>query len=71
MAEHDIILTSFVANLSQTREHFLDTMCKRNVREGTESFATIGAVFLEILRKDWRGEYPPTRAQVKTFDLVT
>ena len=54
MAEHDVTLTSFVANISQALEQFMHTMCKRKVREGTESFATIGAVVLEILRKHQR-----------------
>ena len=51
-AEHDVTLTSFVAILSSALEQFLNIMCKRNVREGIESFATIGAVVLEILQKD-------------------
>ena len=54
MAELDVTLTSFVANLSQALEQFLDSTCNRNVQEGTESLAMIGAVVLEILRKDWR-----------------
>ena len=49
MGEHDVTLTSFMANLSYALEQFLDIKCKNNVREGTESFATIGAVVLEIL----------------------
>ena len=36
-----------------------DTMWKRNVREGTESFATIGAVVLEILLTRGEGENRP------------
>ena len=52
IAEHDVTLTSFVANLTWALEEFLNIMCKRNVREGIESFATIGAVVLEILQKD-------------------
>ena len=42
----------FVTIPSKALEQFLNTMCKSNVREGAESFATIGAVVLEILRKD-------------------
>ena len=46
-----------------------DTICKRNVREGTESVATIGAVVLEILRKEHKEgaqiSPPPTRVRVK------
>ena len=51
MPEHDVTLTSFVANLSEAMEQFLNMMCKKNIREGTERFATIGAVVLEILQK--------------------
>ena len=71
MTEHDVTLTSFVGNLSQVLEQFLDTMCKKNVREETESLMTIGAVILKISRKDWRegGKKisSPTRARVKGF----
>ena len=64
MAEHDVILTSFVANLSETLEQFSNTMCTRNVREITESVATIGAAVLEILQR-LKNSPPPTRARVK------
>ena len=50
-------------------------VCKRNVREGTESFATIGAVVFEILQKDRRGGTKnspyPTRARVNLTSEVT
>ena len=64
MAEHDVTLTSFVANLSHAAKQFLDTLCKMNVREGTESFATISTVILEILREDFGGGVgtTPTRS---------
>ena len=55
MAECDVTLMLFVTNLSQVAEIFFGAMCKKSLQEGTESFETIGAVVLEILRADWRG----------------
>ena len=49
MAEHDVTLMLFVANVAWALEQFLGTLCKRNIREGTENFARIGAAVLDIL----------------------
>ena len=64
MVVHDVTLTSFMGNLSSALEQFVNIMCKRNVREGTESFTTTGAVVLEILQKTRGAKIPPTRARV-------
>ena len=42
-------------NLGSGKKKKMDARFKRTVWEGIEIFATIDAVFLEILRKDWRG----------------
>ena len=52
--EHDVTLTSLLADLSQERT-FLRTGCKIDVSVGTESFVTIRLLVQKLLQKNERG----------------
>ena len=53
--EHDVTLTSFVADLSYLGLSNFDRLCGNDAREGAESLALIIAFFKEISQEYERG----------------
>ena len=53
--EHDVTLTSFVADLSHRRLPNFYIMCEIDAREGAESLALIFAFVYEISQENERG----------------
>ena len=45
LQQHDVTMTSFLANLSESLESFVVTLCKTDVERAPESLVTIYVMF--------------------------
>ena len=58
--EHDVTLTSFIADLSEPRQSPLTRMCKIDQGRGMQSLAAIPAFVFELSKDEWRGHFTPS-----------